>query len=188
MGRKRIERLKRVMGIEAIYARPRTSEPHPDHRLYPYLLRDVVVSAAARWSADNNYEPMQHGYMYKVAIRIGTADTYWRGAVEYARQRLMCGGPPGRDTSRSAGDFQHRRGDAVHERGLHGRAGKAGERSRSTRDGRASCDSICCAARRPVAAGWPGTTGQWRPDNQNSPTALHLLHESHIVAHNCVSR
>ena len=57
------------MGIEVIYPRPRTSEPHPDHRIYPYLLRDVVISEADQvWSADITYVPMQHGFMYLVAI------------------------------------------------------------------------------------------------------------------------
>jgi putative transposase len=69
VGRKRVQRLMRLMGIEATYPRPRTSEPHPDHRIYPYLLRDVVVSAADQvWSADITYVPMQHGFMYLVAI------------------------------------------------------------------------------------------------------------------------
>ena len=69
VGRKRVQRLMRRMGIEAIYPRPRTSEPHPDHRIYPYLLRDFVVSAADQvWSADITYVPMQHGFMYLVAI------------------------------------------------------------------------------------------------------------------------
>jgi putative transposase len=69
VGRKRVQRLMRQMGITAIYPRPRTSDPHPDHRIYPYLLRDVVVSAADQvWSADITYVPMQHGFMYLVAI------------------------------------------------------------------------------------------------------------------------
>jgi len=69
VGRKRVQRLMRRMGITAIYPRPRTSDPHPDHRIYPYLLRDFVVSAADQvWSADITYVPMQHGFMYLVAI------------------------------------------------------------------------------------------------------------------------
>jgi putative transposase len=69
VGRKRVQRLMRQMGIEATYPRPRTSSPHPDHRIYPYLLRDVVVLAADQvWSADITYVPMRHGFMYLVAI------------------------------------------------------------------------------------------------------------------------
>ena len=69
VGRKRVQRLMRRMGITTIYPRPRTSEPHPDHRIYPYLLRNVVVSAADQvWSADITYVPIRHGFMYLVAI------------------------------------------------------------------------------------------------------------------------
>ena len=69
VNRKRVQRLMRLMGMETIYPRPRTSEPHPEHRIYPYLLRDVVVSRADQvWSADITYVPLQHGFMYLVAI------------------------------------------------------------------------------------------------------------------------
>lgn len=69
VGRQRVRRLMRRMGIAAIYPRPRTSAPHPEHRIYPYLLRDVVVSAADQvWSADITYVPMRQGFMYLVAI------------------------------------------------------------------------------------------------------------------------
>ena len=69
VGRKRVQRLMRRMGMEAIYPRPRTSQPHPDHRIYPYLLRDVAISGADHvWSADITYVPMRYGFMYLVAI------------------------------------------------------------------------------------------------------------------------
>jgi putative transposase len=69
VNRKHVRRLMRRMGLEAIYPRPRTSEPHPEHRIYPYLLRDVVVSRRDQvWSADITYVPMRHGFMYLVAI------------------------------------------------------------------------------------------------------------------------
>ena len=69
VGRTRVQRLMRQMGIEVIYPRPRTSEPHPDHRIYPYLLRNIVISEADQvWSADITYVPMRHGFMYLVAI------------------------------------------------------------------------------------------------------------------------
>ena len=69
VNRKRVQRLMRLMGMETIYPRPRTSEPHPEHRIYPYLLRNVVVSRADQvWSADITYVPLRHGFMYLVAI------------------------------------------------------------------------------------------------------------------------
>ncbi len=44
VGRKRVRRLMRLMGLQAIYQAPRTNDPHPDHRIYPYLLRLAVES------------------------------------------------------------------------------------------------------------------------------------------------
>ena len=43
VGRERVRRIMRVMGLAAIYQRPRTTIPHPEHRIYPYLLRDMIV-------------------------------------------------------------------------------------------------------------------------------------------------
>jgi putative transposase len=69
VGRHRVRRLMRLMGLEAIYQAPRTSTPHPDHRVYPYLLRDVVVSRPDQvWCADISYIPVQRGFLYLVAI------------------------------------------------------------------------------------------------------------------------
>jgi putative transposase len=66
---KRIERLMGVMGVQAIYQKPRTSKPAPGHKIYPYLLRDVRIDAPDHvWSSDITYIPMRHGFMYLVAI------------------------------------------------------------------------------------------------------------------------
>ena len=68
--RKRIQRLRRKMGIETIWCRPRrTSLPDNGHRKYPYLLRDRVVEYADEvWCADITYLPMAHGYAYLCAV------------------------------------------------------------------------------------------------------------------------
>jgi putative transposase len=69
VGRHRIRRLMRLMGLEAIYQAPRTSAPHPAHRVYPYLLRDVAVERSDHvWCADITYIPVQHGFLYLIAI------------------------------------------------------------------------------------------------------------------------
>ncbi len=53
VGRKRVRRLMAKMGLAAIYQRPRTTVPHPDHRIYPYLLRDLTVDQPNQvWCAD----------------------------------------------------------------------------------------------------------------------------------------
>ena len=66
---KRIRRLMRLMGIEAIYPRPHTSRRHPEHKIYPYLLRDLEITRADQvWASDITYVPMHRGFMYLVAI------------------------------------------------------------------------------------------------------------------------
>ena len=69
VGRHRVRRLMRLMGLEAIYQAPRTSDPHPEHRVYPYLLRNLEVSLPNHvWCADITYIPVQRGFLYLVAI------------------------------------------------------------------------------------------------------------------------
>lgn len=69
VNRKRIQRLMRIMGLEPIYSKPRTSRPHPDHKVYPYLLRDKTIDRPNQvWSTDITYIPMRRGFMYLVAV------------------------------------------------------------------------------------------------------------------------
>jgi len=69
IGRHRVRRLMRLMGLEAIYQAPRTSDPHPTHRIYPYLLRKLVINRPNQvWCADITYIPVQRGFLYLVAI------------------------------------------------------------------------------------------------------------------------
>jgi putative transposase len=69
LNRKRVRRLLRLMGIEAIYAKPRTSLPGPGHQIFPYLLRDLVVTGPDQvWCSDITYVPMAAGFMYLVAV------------------------------------------------------------------------------------------------------------------------
>ena len=76
MGRKRVRRLMAKMGLTVIYPKPRTSQPHPENRVYPYLLRDLAVSRPDQvWCADVTYIPMRRGFLYLVAIM----DWYSRG-------------------------------------------------------------------------------------------------------------
>jgi putative transposase len=68
-GRKRIRRLMAKMGLAPIYQRPRTSVPHPEHRVWPYLLRDLTIDRPNQvWWADLTYIPMRRGFLYLVAI------------------------------------------------------------------------------------------------------------------------
>src|ERR687891_932302 len=69
VGRKRVQRLMRAMGLQAIYRRPRTSQPAPGHKVYPYLLRGLEINRVNQvWTADITYIPMARGFLYLVAI------------------------------------------------------------------------------------------------------------------------
>jgi putative transposase len=69
VNRKRVRRLMRVMGLEAIYQKPNTSKGHPDHKVYPYLLRGLSIDRPNQvWCADITYIPMAKGFVYLVAV------------------------------------------------------------------------------------------------------------------------
>ena len=69
VNRKRVRRLMEVMGIEAIYPKPRLSQPGAGHKIYPYLLRDVEVTRVNQvWSTDITYIRMAGGFVYLVAV------------------------------------------------------------------------------------------------------------------------
>lgn len=68
-GIKRVRRLMRLMGLMAVYQKPKTSVPHPGHTRYPYLLRDLAITRPNQvWCADITYIPMRKGFLYLVAI------------------------------------------------------------------------------------------------------------------------
>lgn len=97
VNRKRVQRLMRTMGIQAVYPRPRTSIPGDGHKIYPYLLKGLRIDQPNQvWATDISYIPLARGFMYLVAI----IDWY----------------------SRNAGDFQHRPGRPVHQQSLHRRS------------------------------------------------------------------
>ena len=69
VNRKRVQRLMRKMGLEAIYAKPRTTRRNIQHRVFPYLLRDLEIRRKDQvWSTDITYVPLQRGFMYLVAV------------------------------------------------------------------------------------------------------------------------
>jgi putative transposase len=69
VGRRRVTTLMRRMGIEAIYRRPNTSKPAPGHRIYPYLLRGLMIDRPNHvWATDITYIPMARGFVYLTAV------------------------------------------------------------------------------------------------------------------------
>jgi putative transposase len=69
VNRKRVCRLMQIMGLKAIYRHPRTSQPAPGHKIYPYLLKGLQITQPNQvWAADITYIPMARGFLYLVAI------------------------------------------------------------------------------------------------------------------------
>ena len=120
IGRHRVARLMRKMGLRAIYQKPNTSAPHPEHRIYPYLLRDLaVVRPNQVWCSDITYIPMRlsvfggdHGLAQPPGAVVAS--------VQHDGRRILHRGVGG-----GAGpvwqtrDLQHRSGQSVHQRGVH---------------------------------------------------------------------
>lgn len=69
VGRHRIRRLMRLMGLRAIFQEPRTSDPNPEHKIYPYLLRNLSIRRSNQvWCTDITYIPIKRGFLYLTAI------------------------------------------------------------------------------------------------------------------------
>jgi putative transposase len=69
IGRKRVRTMMARMGIEALYRKPHTSQRHPAHRVYPYLLRHLAITRSNQvWAADITYIPMTRGFVYLFAV------------------------------------------------------------------------------------------------------------------------
>jgi putative transposase len=69
VNRKRVQRLMRQMGLEGVAPGPRTSRPQPQHRIYPYLLRDLTIDRPDQvWCSDITYLPLPVGFMYLVVV------------------------------------------------------------------------------------------------------------------------
>mgnify|MGYP001618914999 FL=1 len=69
INRKRVQRLMRLLGLEGMAPGPSTSRPHPQHKIYPYLLRGVKVTRPNQvWSTDITYIRLAHGFVYLVVV------------------------------------------------------------------------------------------------------------------------
>ena len=69
VGRRHVSTLMKKMGIEAIYRKRNTSKAHPENRIYPYLLRNLIIDRPNQvWATDLTYIPMRRGFVYLVAI------------------------------------------------------------------------------------------------------------------------
>jgi putative transposase len=88
INRKRAQRLMRMMGIEAIYPKRRTTWPGAGHKIYPYLLRNVAVTRPDQvWASDVTYVPLRHGFLYLVAVM----DWYSRYVLSWQLSNTLTG-------------------------------------------------------------------------------------------------
>lgn len=86
VSRRRVRRLMALMGLRAIYPKPRTTVPDQSHRIYPYLLRDMTIDHPNQvWCSDITYIPMQQGSMYLVAVM----DWYSRKVLSWRLSNTM---------------------------------------------------------------------------------------------------
>lgn len=86
VNRKRVVRLMRGMGIEAVYAKPKLSQPGEGHKIYPYLLRRLRIERRDQvWCTDITYIPMAHGFLYLVAVM----DWFSRFVLSWALSMTM---------------------------------------------------------------------------------------------------
>jgi putative transposase len=89
VNRKRVRRLMRLMGLRAIYRRPRTSRPGAGHKIYPYLLSGLKITRPNQvWSADITFIPMARGFLYLVVI----IDWYSRYALSWRLSNTLDAG------------------------------------------------------------------------------------------------
>jgi putative transposase len=89
VNRKRVQRLMRLMGLEAIYPKPNLSAPDQSHKVYPYLLRNVTIDRVDQvWSTDITYIPLVSGFMYLAAV----IDWYSRYVLAWRLSNTLDGG------------------------------------------------------------------------------------------------
>jgi len=89
VGRTRVRRLMRLLGLQAIYQKPRTSMPDEQHRVYPYLLRGLSIERPNQvWCADLTYIPMRRGFLYLVAVM----DWHTRAVLSWRLSNTMDSG------------------------------------------------------------------------------------------------
>ena len=86
INRKRVQRLMEILGIRGIAPGPDTSKPHPEHKIYPYLLRGVKITKPNQvWSTDITYIRLEHGFVYLVAVM----DWYSRKVLSFRISNTM---------------------------------------------------------------------------------------------------
>ena len=89
VGRRRVRRLMRRMGLEALYRQPRTSRPHPDHAVYPYLLGGLTIDRPDQvWCADITYIPLAAGFLCSASTTLAAwRQLFWPVQIDVDRDQ-----------------------------------------------------------------------------------------------------
>lgn len=86
VSRHKVRRLMHLMGLAAIYQKPNTSKKHPEHKIYPYLLRNLTIDHSNQvWCSDITYIPLKKGFMYLIAVK----DWYSRKVLSWSLSNTM---------------------------------------------------------------------------------------------------
>ena len=187
VSRKRVRRLMRLLGVHAIFQRPRTSQADPGHRVYPYLLRDLQITRPNHvWCTDVTSIPLQRGFLYLVAVMdwasrkvlswrlSNTLDA--RFCVDALHEALERYGPPEIFNSDQGSQFHQRR---LHRRApggwhlhLDGRQGAAGWTTGSSSGcgDRSRTNASTCPSSQPVPRLGPASVGGWTSTTGAGPT------------------
>ena len=122
VGRRRVRRLMRKLGLWAVRPKRNTSKRHPEHEVYPYLLRGKTIDQPIQvWAADITYIPMRQGFLYLIAI----IDWATRRVLSWRLSNTLTGGVLRRGVERGprpvrqARHLQYRSGSAIHQRRVH---------------------------------------------------------------------
>lgn len=123
---KRVRRLMRVMGLETIWPRPRTSLKNQGDAVYPYLLKDQSIDRPDQvWATDITYIALRRGWVYVAAVMDSLQPVRAElGDVDHAGQLVLCRCSEAGAGTGHAGDLQQRPGQPVHQPGVHERAAR----------------------------------------------------------------
>src|ERR1051325_8751645 len=129
VNRKRVVRLLRRMGIEAIYPRRSLSQPGEGHEIFPYLLKGLEINGPNQvWCSDITYIPMQYGFMYLVAVMDWWSRYVLAWELSNTLEADFCIRASADPRSTGSGGFQHRSRFPIHQSWIHrrGRIGRCG--------------------------------------------------------------
>ena len=157
VGRDRVRRLMRVLGLQAIYPKKRLSLENKAHPKYPYLLGGLSIDRPNQvWCSDITYIRLRGGFVYLVD---GLAQSVRAelGAFQHAGHGVLREGVGASDGCLASGDLQHRPGEPIHERGVHvsSEGGRRADQHGRPRPGVRQHHDRAIVAKREVRGGLP---------------------------------